>query len=375
MKVLYVGCYREGTGWGQAAVDYILAMDSVGIDVVPRAVKLNNKQPELPQRILELESKDSSGSDVCIQHVLPHMMDYNSRFKKNIALYATETSNFISSNWHRKINCMDEAWVINTQMVRAARKSGVTIPIKEVPHATSFSKFESGYKKLDIPNIHNNFVFYFIGELNKRKNLEAFIKAFHLEFHRNEPVSILIKSNRHDLSGDQCALEIQNICNAIKGGLKKYPSIENYKEDLIITDYLSETDMYRLHKTCDCFVMPSYGEAWCIPAFDAMGFGNTPICSHGTGMRDFIREDAGFLVPGRWEPVYGMTETFADLFTAEEDWFSIDVNELRRTMRKVYDMHNDSDQKYSKMKQQGLLRAFEYSHENIGNKIKELLND
>ena len=70
-----------------------------------------------------------------------------------------------------------------------------------------------------------------------------------------------------------------------------------------------------------------------------------------------------------------MTETFADLFTAEEDWFSIDVNELRRTMRKVYDMHNDSDQKYSKMKQQGLLRAFEYSHENIGNKIKELLND
>ena len=80
MKVLYIGCYREGTGWGQAAIDYILAMDSVGIDVVPRAVKLNNNQPELPQRILELESKDSSGSDVCIQHVLPHMMDYNSKF-------------------------------------------------------------------------------------------------------------------------------------------------------------------------------------------------------------------------------------------------------------------------------------------------------
>ena len=144
---------------------------------------------------------------------------------------------------------------------------------------------------------------------------------------------------------------------------------------MIITDFLSEKDMCRLHKTCNCFVMPSYGEAWCIPAFDAMGFGNTPICSHGTGMRDFIQEDAGFLVPGRWEPVYGMTETFTDLFTAEENWFSIDINELRRTMRKVYDMYNDSDQKYSKMKQQGLLRAFEYSHENIGNKIKELLND
>ena len=34
MKVLYLGHYKEGTGWSQAAIDYILAMDSVGIDVV-----------------------------------------------------------------------------------------------------------------------------------------------------------------------------------------------------------------------------------------------------------------------------------------------------------------------------------------------------
>ena len=44
MKVLYVGCYRDGTGWGKAAENYILAMDAVGIDVVPRSVKLNETQ-------------------------------------------------------------------------------------------------------------------------------------------------------------------------------------------------------------------------------------------------------------------------------------------------------------------------------------------
>ena len=55
MKVLYIGCYRDGTGWAQAAIDYILAMDSAGIDVVPRAIKLNSNNPELPKRILELE--------------------------------------------------------------------------------------------------------------------------------------------------------------------------------------------------------------------------------------------------------------------------------------------------------------------------------
>ena len=131
--------------------------------------------------------------------------------------------------------------------------------------------------------------------------------------------------------------------------------------------------MHRLHKTCNCFVMPSHGEAWCIPAFDAMGFGNTPICTNVGGMADFVG-NAGLLVSGRWEPVCGMTDTFTDLFTAEENWYSVDINDLCRTMREVYTLYQESDPKYSKMKQQGLLQAFEYSHEMIGNKIKELLN-
>ena len=128
-------------------------------------------------------------------------------------------------------------------MVKASKDSGVTIPIHVVPHAADFSKFESGYKKLDIPNIHGDFVFYFVGELNKRKNLEAFVRAFHSEFGTNEPVSILIKSNKHGLNSDQCASQIQTICNTVKAGLKKHPNILNYKEDLIITDFLSEKDI------------------------------------------------------------------------------------------------------------------------------------
>jgi glycosyltransferase involved in cell wall biosynthesis len=375
MKVLYIGCYRDGTGWAQAAIDYILSMDSVGIDVVPRPLKLNTNDKLLPNRILELEKKDSLGSDVCIQHVLPHMMDYNSRFKKNIALYASETSNFIGSNWARKINCMDEAWVINEQMVDAAKESGVNVPIKIVPHATNFSKFESNHKKISIPNIKNSFVFYFIGEMNNRKNLAAFIKAFHLEFDPNEPVSILIKSNRYGMPPEECAMEIKNVCNKIKLSLKKYKNIEDYKEDLIITDYLSEQELYGLHRACDCFVMPSYGEAWSIPAFDAMGFGKTPICSNTGGMADYLGE-AGILVDGRWEPVSGMGDTFEDLFTGEENWYSVDINELKKAMRKMYEMRSERESdKYAKMKRSGLSQAMKYSHENVGKLIKELLNE
>jgi hypothetical protein len=91
-------------------------------------------------------------------------------------------------------------------------------------------------------------------------------------------------------------------------------------------------------------------------------------------MADYIG-DSGILIDGRWEPVSGMTDTFADLFTGEEDWYSVDVNQLRRAMRKIYTMKSSEQEEYSKMKRNGLVQAQKYSHENIGKLIKELLNE
>ena len=368
MKVLYIGCYRDGTGWAQAAMDYILSIDSVGIPIVPRPVKLNGSVEGVPKRIEQLERQDSSGCDICIQHVLPHLMDYNPRFKKNIALYATETSNFIDSGWSRRINFLDEAWVINNQMVKASKDSGVNIPIHVVPHATNLQKFQLDYEKIDFLN-GDDFKFYFIGDLNKRKNLTAFLKAFHSEFDKSEPVSIVIKSSQYGLESEACALKVRDICNEVKFKLKKYQNLKDYKEDLIITDRLSEMDLMRLHNSCDCFVMPSYGEAWCIPAFDAMGFGKTPICTNTGGMADFIG-NAGWLIEGYQEPVYGMNETFQNIFTSNENWCSIDVNEMKKVMRHVY----ESRGKLDKMRENGAKQVQEYSHQKVGAIIKGLLN-
>ena len=80
MKVLFIGCYRDGTGWGQAAIDYILSMDHVGLDVVCRPLKLNQNNYEIPERVAELEKKPMRGANICIQNVLPHYLDYNGYF-------------------------------------------------------------------------------------------------------------------------------------------------------------------------------------------------------------------------------------------------------------------------------------------------------
>ena len=377
MKVLYISNYKDGTGWGNASADYILSMDSVGIDVVCRSITFNGEKGEVHPRILELEQKSTKGSDVCIQHLLPHMMDYNGRFKKNIALYETETDNFKNSRWPSHINTMDEAWVVNRQMEQASLNSEINIPIKVIPHTFDTSKYDKPYEPLHIPHMgdmKNRFVFYFIGEAIRRKNIFGLLKAFHLEFEVNEPVDLMLKVNKSGMSGQECGDYVTEMCTAVKDNLKIYPTKYHYKSEFITTGFLDNEKLMRFHHSMDCFLMPSYGEAWCLPAFDAMAMGNTPICTDIGGMSDFLEDGGGILVKGNPEPCFGMTESFQDLYTGREDWMSIDVRSLQKAMRRIYYLASNSDKKYLNLQKQGREIAERYSYNNIGQKIKEALN-
>ena len=375
MKVLFIGCYRDGTGWGQAAIDYILSMDRVGLDVVCRPLKLNQNNYEIPERIAELEKKPMKGANICIQNVLPHYLDYNGRFDKNIALYFTETDSFKNAVWPQRINAMDEAWVSCEQMAKASQNSGVTIPIKTIPCASDTSKFDEPRPSFNIPDLDDTFSFYFIGDMVRRKNLVALIKAFHLEFDTSEEVSLMIKTTKYNTSPEEAMEHVKSICNQIKENLKIYPSVDKYKYELIVTDHVTEEEMLSLHTTCSCFVMPSFGEAWCIPAFDAMGFGNTPICSNVGGPSDFLKNGGGFLVPAKEEPVFGMLETFNDIYTGHENWWSVDVRALQKDMRNVFEMWKNDKPSYEEIQKQGRLSAEQYSYENIGLLIKKELEN
>ena len=368
MKVLYIGVYRDGTGWGNAAIDYILSLDSAGVDVVPRAVKLNNRQIDLPKRILELESKSDSGCDVVIQHLLPHQTDFSGEFSKSIILYATETSHFKNSSWPIHINCMDEAWVINSQMAEVSIASGVNVPIKVIPHATEVEKFSEEYPNPIPENLKDKFVFYFVGEYNPRKNIHSLLGAFHSEFSDAEDVALIIKATSPALGPQETHDQIRSMSNKIKHDLKIFPDPTYHVEEAIMTTMFDQKYMMGLHQHADCFVMPSYGEAWCIPAFNAMGMGSTPIANGTGGLIDYIDDDVGVLLPNRPEPVLGMVETFGDIYTGSEDWWSVDINAMKSAMRRAY------EEDWTQKSEEGFNRVFDYSHHSVGLMMKEALN-
>jgi glycosyltransferase involved in cell wall biosynthesis len=370
MKILYIAHYRENSGWSEFAKHHILALDAIGVDVVPRQVKLNDEWNEPHPRIEELEKKSAEGCDVIIQCLLPHHYQYQGG-AKNIGVYFTETSDFTYSSWPSHINMMDEAWVTNQDAIEVAKHSGIEIPVKQVSPALDLSKYTQDYQIAnDIKEQNGNeFLFYFIGDFRRRKNLSAALKAFHIEFGPHEPANIVIKTTKYGIDSQRLRQDVINQISAIKTGLRLYPSLDDYKKEIIITDHLTDAQMGSLHKTCDCLVAPSFGEALGLVVLDGMGFGNYVISTDIGGPSEYILHGQdGFLTAINNDICFGVSEdTFPFLMTAREEWYNADIEDLRKQMRRAYsgEFNHIPTNAHNKVK--------EFNYDQTGKQIVDLI--
>ena len=378
MKVLYIAHYREFGGWSQAAIDQMLALDEAGVDVVCRNVTLTSDRNDLPEKILELENKDSSGCDICIQHVLPHHLVGSEGFEKNIAFLEAETLSIRGLSWFPQLELMDEVWVANKTLKKSLEQDGINSKVRLVHHATDVAKYKRKYREFQLAPQQDTFKFYYAGDLNDRKNIECISSCFHSEFDRSENVSLLYKLNRFGLSPEDLHKEFDKTLYKIKNDLRIYKNLNDYKKEAVITVKIPEEDMNSIHQNCDCFVLPSHGEAWSIPAMDAMGFGSTPICSNFGGPAEFIDEGntlTGSLVDGVYSCCKCSNSAFEDMFTGREYWFTPCEKQVREAMRGYYESFKSDPVEHRKKAIEAGLKAVEkFSYKNIGQQMLETLN-
>lgn len=379
MKVLYIGHYKEFGGWGQAATDYILALDKVGVDVVCRNVTLTKDKQDVHPRILELETKDSSDCDVCIQHVLPHHLVGSKMFKKNIAFFASESTSIKHLAWFDNLKQMDQVWVANQDSKKSLDDDNIGVDVKVVPHTCDMTRYKKQYQAIQIPEAVNKFKFYYIGDLNARKNLESIITCFNAEFDKYEDVCLILKINKFGLSPKELSQKVDEYLVNIKRSMRIYKTLEEYPKEVTVTEQLTDEQLCSLHKYCDCFVSPTRGEAWSIPSFDAMAFGNTPICSNYGGPKEFIDSSkwrTGHLINGIFNCCKYPDPAFPDLFTSQEYWFQPSEMDIRKQMRTSYESWKKDQISYGvRNGAEGLKRAEKYSYDNIGKLMKEIINE
>ena len=362
MNILFIGPYLQNDGWGRAARNYIEALKLTGHTVAVRPIYMGTKlSPD--RNIFKALEVTLDSYDIVIQNVLPEFMEYDGRFGKNIGLCYTETSNLEHTGWIEKTNLMDA--IIVPSYADTVNLKPSTTPIFTVPIPVDTSKFEKSYDKL---MQSDDFIFYFVGEHTERKNMIGLVEAFNLEFEIDEPVSLVIKTNHPGI--DKYTLE--HSVNAdiwqLKDIMRLYPTAADYKKEILILDDLSDEDMCKLHCTCDCFVMPSRGESYNMPAIDAMGFGKTPIVTNRTGMTEFIDEDTGYLINSYDVPVLTTSPPMPNIYSAYEVWKEIDVVDLRKRLREAY---NDNGKK----KLAGMDRIYDFDYQSIANKLNQVFSN
>lgn len=372
MNILFAGPYRQQDGWGMATRSYIKSLATKYKNITTRPLYLSTPDTNFSDaEILGYENSYYNEYDAVIQKTLPHCLFYNGSYKKNIGMFELETTNLSSSECVSNINKMDEIWIPSSFERDCLIKSGVNRPIKVISQAldTEFIESNRDHKLLINPVIDNMFKFYFIGEYNDRKNIKDLIIAFNLAFDHTEPVCLVIKTSIPGMQPAQALSKIESEINEIK---KSLGNKSKYKKEIILTNNMSYKDIIGLHNSCDCFVAPSYGEAFCRPAAEALVLGKTPIVNKNTGMKDYITEKNGFLLKSFKTPVIVRNRPLSsdfDIYNANEHWYQVDVYDMIEKMQTVYSMHLKKDESLLSKKEYGISCLSNFSYEEIGSKL------
>ena len=125
----------------------------------------------------------------------------------------------------------------------------------------------------------NRFRFYYVGAWTTRKNPHGLLRAFAHAFEPGDDVELVVHSPGVSVEMFAAAL--------VATGLeqKEMPRVR------LSNEHLPHEKILELHASMDCFVTATRGEAWNLPAFDAMLAGRMAIAPGGMGHDDFLFED------------------------------------------------------------------------------------
>jgi len=370
-KILYVAPLLDFSGYAEAARNYVRALDIAGMDIVTRDLRYDGGEYKRSEREKELANRSAQDIDIIIQQTTPNETERKDGVF-NINAFCWETDR-IPKQWVDMLNQMDLILVPIEQNRIAAQKSGVVKPIVVVPYSFNMKKYEKKVEPFVLPGADNSFKFLSILQYSKKKGMDPLLKAYFTEFTREDPVILILKVYMGPNDGIQENNRILSIINAMKGILR----LKNYPPIKLIHEVMSHEDIEKLYATADCYALPSRGEGWGVPHFDALGYGLPTIATEHTGPHAFINHECGWLVASNSSPVCDMPHPHEFMYTAVENWREPHVCELKAAMRSAFDLWKHRDvgdwAMWPKMQHAARERVKDFSNEIVGPKLKDAI--
>jgi glycosyltransferase involved in cell wall biosynthesis len=244
-------------------------------------------------------------------------------------------------------DCFDQVWVPSQPTAQALAANGLhgsgrdresaVARVRVIPHCYDDS-LEGTQPEYSDPG---KFRFYWIGAWSARKNPGGLIRAFALAFYPGAKVELVLHSPGTSLDVFVAALAA---CGLEQ---RELPPI------VLSNQHLSPDAINSLHRSSDCFVTAARGEAWNLPAFDAMRAGRHVIAQYGLGSDEFLVDTSADLIDGWESPAQvDLAQAYSDDgsitfkrkcaqgISARSLWLEPNLSSLADAMRSAFESRN-----------------------------------
>lgn len=296
MLIRYYGHLGQRTGYGVAATQMCLALskqEDVRLEICPDFERWDiDHVPKALRGAITDANHTTPNPDAVIVHTLPGDCHKVLAASPLIApcvkvAYTTWEGTSCPDSVKLALDGFDQVWVPSdvTKLALWSGRRWQKPKIVVIPHTYDPSARGVYERKVD-GLLGRTYRLYWIGAWMARKNPMGLLRAYLAEFTSEDDVELYLHSVGTPPVLFQLALASAGIDEKPAAG----SSEPGRPRVLFSNENLSDEAVARLHQDGDCFVTATRGEAWNLPAFDAMLAGRHIISPDGLGSDEFLND-------------------------------------------------------------------------------------
>jgi glycosyltransferase involved in cell wall biosynthesis len=332
LNILFKGFFYNGKGYaeGNRVLLHMLHRSGYKVKALPRDWQRERKLALTNDEfyyVRHLENAVLKGNDIFLNRDVGFRMEARPDFRVNIAHTTFETDR-IPSNWVPILNKFNEVWVQCRFNIKTFQDSGVKVPIRFIPYFFDDRRYVVEGEKFPLP-VSKSYKFLSVFQLCERKGYDLLIRAYLDEFKPDDDTALVIKVRSPE--------ETPRLLKALEAHSKpmsKRPAIH------IIDRMLMTPQLLSLYRACDAFVLPTRGEGWGRPLFEAMIMEMPTIGTDWSGQAEYMNRHNSYpiqvekLVRINNNPDY-------DMYNGHK-WAEPSLEDLRKKMRHVYEHRQEA---------------------------------